>query len=44
MARKRSRARVIAARLRDDAIDGLIKEAQKEVEPRAREKSVSAVA
>jgi hypothetical protein len=30
-----SRARVIAAGLSDDDIDGLIKQAQKEVEPRA---------
>lgn len=33
--RRASRARVIAAGLTDDDIDGLIKQAQKEVEPRA---------
>jgi hypothetical protein len=33
--RRASRARVIAAGLSDDDIDGLIKQAQKEVEPRA---------
>jgi len=34
--RRASRARVIAAGLSDDDIDRLIKQAQKEVEPRAR--------
>ena len=34
--RRGSRARVIAAGLSDDDIDRLIKQAQKEVEPRAR--------
>jgi hypothetical protein len=34
--RRASRARVIAAGLTDDDIDRLIKQAQKEVEPRAR--------
>ena len=33
--RKESRARVVAAGLTDDDIDRLIKQAQKEVEPRA---------
>jgi hypothetical protein len=33
--RRASRARVIAAGLTDDDIDRLIKQAQKEVEPRA---------
>jgi hypothetical protein len=33
--RRASRARVIAAGLTDDGIDRLIKQAQKEVEPRA---------
>ena len=41
--RRASRARVIAAGLSDDDIDRLMKQAQKEVEPRAREKSVSGV-
>jgi hypothetical protein len=34
--RRASRARVISAGLSDDGIDRLIKQAQKEVEPRAR--------
>jgi hypothetical protein len=34
--RRASRSRVIAAGLSDDDIDRLIKQAQKEVEPRAR--------